>query len=122
VPTGSKLVVLVGGGNDRSAALLPLATAVNRTIGAVRQRAPHARIVVVGPVSPGRAGPPSGVLQVRATLRAAAAATASVHFVDPIAGHWLSSPSAVTSSGRLTPAGKQELARRLTAALAPYVP
>jgi hypothetical protein len=61
------------------------------------------------------------VLQVRATLRAAAASTARVHFVDPIAGHWLASPSTVTPGGRLTEAGKQELARRLAGALAPYV-
>jgi hypothetical protein len=119
VPSSSAVVALFGGNTDRSASLPALATAAARTVAAVHKQAPSAEIVIVGPLSPGPGSPLQDLITVRNTLRAAAA-TASVHWVDPIARHWLASSSAVTSGGKLTKAGKQELTRKLTAALAPY--
>jgi hypothetical protein len=121
VPSGAAVVALVGGAQDRAATLPSLATAAVRTIRAVQEQAPSAEIVIVGPVSPGRASPSPGLSRVRDILAAAAAIT-SVHWVDPLAGRWLASPSTVSSNGRLTDAGKRELTRRLVAALAPFTP
>ncbi|MGY1609586.1 SGNH/GDSL hydrolase family protein [Geodermatophilus sp. SYSU D00700] len=81
------LVVLFGSRFDASGISDQVSAAAEESIATVRDEAPDAALVVIGPVWPG-GDPPAGVRNNRDVVRAAAEA-ASVPFVDPLTEGWL---------------------------------
>jgi lysophospholipase L1-like esterase len=101
-----QLVVLFGSRNDEYAAIPPnsafaLTAAVQDTMAKVRERAPNAKILVIGPPWTAWADddPTPAILLVRDTLKAQAEAAGAV-FVDPIADQWfVDRPDLIGSDG-----------------------
>jgi lysophospholipase L1-like esterase len=81
------LVILVGSRFDAAGIADRVSVAAQQAISAVRDRAPDAALVVIGPAWPDAASP-AGVRNNRDVIRAAAQA-ASAPFVDPLNGGWL---------------------------------
>jgi lysophospholipase L1-like esterase len=106
VGTNDRLVVLFGARNDAFAVVPPssafrLVTAVVRTLTTVKEKAPNAKVLVVGPAWTAWADvePTPAVLLVRDTLQAQAEAAGAV-FVDPIAEEWfVDRPDLIGSDG-----------------------
>lgn len=115
VSATSRVVVFIGGLNDRTSSSLALIKAATAAYADARTAAPDARIVVVGPIWP-TATPPADVTQERTTLRSAAK-VAGATWVDPISGGWLQSPDRWTSAGVPSAAGQRELGSRMTTVL-----
>ena len=84
--TEADLVVLFGSRFDAAGIADRVGGAAQQAISSIRDRAPDATLVVIGPAWPG-AAPPAGVRNNRDVLRAAAEA-ASVPFADPLRGEW----------------------------------
>jgi lysophospholipase L1-like esterase len=107
---GVDVVVLSGSRFDAAGISDRVSTAAQEAIGAVREKAPDADLVVIGPLWPG-GGPPAGVRNNRDVIRSAAEA-ASVRFVDPLADGWLTDGDGLVAGDdvHLTAAGQEELA------------
>lgn len=109
----SDLVVVFGGANDQGVQTSRVSDSAINTVIAIREAAPRATVVLVGPVHASRDLPPA-LATVRNTLRSVAAAQ-KVQFVDPIAGRWVDGRAGVFRSDNvsLTPAGQQLVADRI---------
>lgn len=104
------VVVLSGSRFDAAGISDQVSAAAQEAITAVREQAPDAGLVVIGPVWPG-GGPPAGVRNNRDVIRSTAAA-ASVRFVDPLTDGWLVEDEGLVGEDavHLTKAGQAALA------------
>lgn len=121
VPADSDVVVFFGSRNDAEGYDATYAGAV-AAYEALRQVAPEAQIVAVGPPWVDDA-PLPWVIEARDAVRDAAA-SASVTFVDPIAEGWLLGPDGLIGADETHPtdAGHAVLAERMTQALTATTP
>lgn len=109
----TNLVILVGGGNDKYS-VPALHDAVIATLDRVQLIAPHAGVLVVGPIWC-RPGPPdNSILPVHSVIRRATD-EAGIPFIDPIVEHWFAGRDDLVSPGdfHLNNAGHQVIAKRL---------
>ena len=111
--TGVDVVILFGSRFDAPGIADQVGTTARDVFAAIRQEAPEATLLVIGPAWPD-AVPPAGVRNNRDVIEAAAQA-ASVPFVDPLRQGWLSrAPDAIGEDGiHLTDAGHTLLADRI---------
>lgn len=107
------VVVLFGSRFDGAGIADKVSVAAGVAIGEIREKAPQAQLVVIGPDWPD-AAPPAGVRNNRAVIRSAAE-TAGALFVDPIADGWLTdAPDLLGPDGEhLTAAADTYLADRI---------
>lgn len=94
VPTGSAAVVLVTGTEEAGVSRLQVLAAATAALSAAAARAPHARLIVVGPVADGTSDA-SSVETLRTDLRSAAG-IAGATYVEPVVG--ASAPDALSST------------------------
>jgi lysophospholipase L1-like esterase len=87
-----------------------VSAAAREAIATIRNGAPDAAVVVIGPLWPD-GSPPAGVRNNRDVIRAAAE-TAAVPFVDPLAEGWLTDGTGLVGEDdvHLTDAGQAVLA------------
>ena len=118
IPEDAQVVVFMGGSNDAGVSSAALAHAATTAFSAVNERAPNARIVVIGPVAAG----PATYDELFTVTRAleASAAVAHARWVDPIAADWLPDSSSV-ALGALSAADERALASRAQALLDPLI-
>ena len=119
------LVIIFGGSGDAPEQPESVEAAVSETFLLVRNASPHAKLIVVGPASPG-ADPAPGVIRVRDIIRDETV-KAGATFVDPIADKWfVRDPTLIRENGSPTDAGHAYIAERLLpvmqGVLAPVVP
>ncbi len=110
----TSLAVFVGGAADRGRARTTISKAATTAYADVKEIAPQARVVVVGPVWP-TADPPADVLAVRDALRTAAG-VADATWVDPIGSRWLAGSSSQwdAETNQPTAAGQRQLGVLMT--------
>ncbi|WP_170215058.1 SGNH/GDSL hydrolase family protein [Mycolicibacterium phocaicum] len=108
-----KVVVIFGGMNDTGEPINEVSIAVRQAFELVHERAPRARLVVIGPVWPGR-NPERAVLAVRDVIRAHALNAGAV-FVDPIQEGWFTNRPDLIGADHIHPtdAGAVYLAERI---------
>ncbi|KWX26179.1 hypothetical protein AFM11_02825 [Mycolicibacterium wolinskyi] len=108
-----QLVVFWGTRNDRGTDPDVLAAAVHEALQQSIQRAPHARLLVIGPVWPS-APAPQEIVQVRDVV-CEQARRAGATFVDPLEQGWLvSRPDLIQADGvHPNDAGQQVLADKI---------
>ena len=111
--TDVDLVVLFGSRFDAAGIADRVGVGAQQAISSVRDRAPDATLVVLGPAWPG-AAPPAVVRNNRDVIRAAAEA-ASVSFVDPLREGWLTGARGLVGADgvHLTDEGHVHLADRI---------
>lgn len=112
-------VVIVGGGiNDRTYPVAGVGAAAGKLYAELHAKLPKAKIIAVGPITPGGPGGYGNVEAVRDVLKAAAESH-DVAFIDPIAEDWMPTKEGVTDSTKFHPNAKGQtlLAGKLTAAL-----
>jgi lysophospholipase L1-like esterase len=104
------LVVLFGSRFDASGISDQVSAAAEDALTTVRDEAPDAAVLVIGPLWPGGA-PPAGVRNNRDVIRAAADA-AAVPFVDPLNERWLTGGTGLVGGDdvHLTDRGQAALA------------
>ncbi|NEM05947.1 SGNH/GDSL hydrolase family protein [Geodermatophilus normandii] len=104
------LVVLSGSRFDASGIADRVSASAQEAIDTVRDGAPEATLIVIGPVWPG-GSPPAGVRNNRDVIRAAAEA-ADVSFVDPLTEGWLAEGTGLVGEDdvHLTDEGQAALA------------
>jgi lysophospholipase L1-like esterase len=114
----SDLVVFFGSPNDGPAPPDVLAAAVRDDFAKAKAYAPHAKILVIGPLSP-VPDPPVEVWRVRDVVRDQALAVGAV-FVDPLAEHWFAdAPQLIGADGtHPTNDGHKYLAQRIAPVIA----
>jgi lysophospholipase L1-like esterase len=95
------LVVIFGGLNDLEVSPETESKAVEQTLSDLRNRAPTAKVVVIGPAWPNADAPPE-LLAVRDTLRDNAAQI-NATFVDPIADRWFVDDPALIGADKVHP-------------------
>jgi lysophospholipase L1-like esterase len=107
------LVVFFGSRNDESVDPGLMAEKARNTLDLARQRAPAARLLVIGPPWP-TADVPGPMLLIRDILGAAAGAAGAM-FIDPIAEHWfVGRPDLIGPDGvHPNDAGHQYMADRI---------
>ncbi|AGB21765.1 hypothetical protein Mycsm_01353 [Mycobacterium sp. JS623] len=112
------LVVLFGGAHDITA-VESLGAEVTATVGTIREIAPAAKIIMVGPIWV-RPEPPSVPMLALDDALAAAAADNGVEFISPIKEDWFTNhPEYMAPDGNhVTNAGHQAIAARLADRLA----
>lgn len=86
VGANDDLVVIFGSRNDSQIAPEKLAVDVRKTLASVKQLAPRARILMVGPVWPNPT--PTLAVQGNRDVLAAAAKEFGATFIDPVGDHW----------------------------------
>jgi lysophospholipase L1-like esterase len=118
VGIASDLVVFFGSANDGPAPLDALTAAVHDDFAKAKAYAPHAKLLVIGPVWP-FPNPPDQILRVRDIVRDQALAAGAV-FVDPLAEHWFAdAPQLIGTDGtHPTDDGHKYLAQRIAPAIA----
>jgi lysophospholipase L1-like esterase len=118
VGIASDLVVFFGGRNDGPAPPDVLAAAVHDDFAKAKSYAPHAKLLVIGPLWPAP-GPPVEILRVRDIVRDQALAVGAV-FVDPLAEHWFAdAPQLIGADGiHPTNEGHKYLAQRIAPVIA----
>jgi lysophospholipase L1-like esterase len=111
--TEADLVVLFGSRFDAAGIADRVGGAAQQAISSIRDRAPDATLVIIGPAWPG-AAPPAGVRNNRDVIRAAAEA-ASVTFVDPLDEGWLTGARGLIGADGVHPTdeGQVHLADRI---------
>jgi lysophospholipase L1-like esterase len=111
--TEADLVVMFGSRFDAAGIADRVGVAAQQAISSIRDRAPDATLVVIGPAWPG-APPPAGVRNNRDVIRAAAEA-ASVPFVDPLREGWLTDARGLVGGDGVHPTdeGRVHLADRI---------
>ena len=120
IPPTATIVVFFGGARDARDQPAVLAASATEAMAEASQRAPGARIVVVGPV-PSRPGQDAELAPVRSVLRTAAQ-TARATWIDPVQEKWMDSAS-LWAGGAPSPsaAGNERLEQRMSAALTPLL-
>jgi len=115
---GERVVVFFGSRNDYNQSVSQINAGIQDAFRAVKQIAPAARLLVIGPPWV-TATPPPGVLQARDILRTRTE-EAGETFVDPIAEGWLlDSPGLIGSDGvHPTDAGHVYLADKIAPLIA----
>ncbi|MBW4042746.1 MAG: hypothetical protein HIU86_11600 [Acidobacteria bacterium] len=116
VPSNAAAVVFFGGAADSNISALSLATAATDAYAAASKQAPHAKLIVVGPViSEGVSA--VDLTAIRTALRSAAG-IAKATWIDPIDSNWLSGAQQVASSpNALTAADEKTIAAKMAAAV-----
>lgn len=113
-PANADVVVFFGGAADSQVSALSVAKAVTDAISAAKQRAPEAKVVVVGPAFSGGLSP-ADLTTLRNTERNAAS-IAKVTWVDPIEEKWLStSARSAESASALSASDEKALATKMQA-------
>ena len=120
VPASADVVLFFGGAADADVSALSLAKAATTAIAAATERAPEARIVVIGPAF--AAGASSADLsRIANTLRSAASIT-NAGWVDPIDAEWLRADVRdASSASSLTEADERTIAAKMGAVVAKAV-
>lgn len=113
VNSDTNLVILVGGGNDKYS-VPALHDAVIATLDRVRVIAPHAGVLIVGPIWC-RPGPPDNSILPAHNVIRRAADESGIRFIDPIGEDWFAGRDDLVSPGNfhLNDAGHQFIAKRL---------
>lgn len=114
VPAESETVIVFGSLNDQTLPADAVGAAAADTYRKVRERAPGARLIVVGPQWP-NAQRPADLLAVRAAVRSAAVA-AGATFIDPLAEGWFDNrPDLIGPDGwHPNNAGHEHITNRIT--------
>lgn len=116
VPLGADVVMFFGGVADASEDPVDVAKALETAVDVARERAPAARIVIVGPVMQGGADEIE-FSRLRSTLQSGAAASRATS-VDPYAAEWLQLPGRRSAStDDLTVADERSIATSARALL-----
>jgi lysophospholipase L1-like esterase len=111
--TTPDLILVVGSRNDKDEPE-KIRGAATTLFADLKQKAPQAQVVVIGPIWDSTA-PPAGVLRANAETRAAAEA-AGLPFVDALPLGWLNDSALIQPDGvHPTDAGQQVLADRIDA-------
>jgi len=118
VGKNNKLVVLFGSSKDQTTSVDNLTSAIQRTVAKVRQAAPKARILMIGPAWV-RPDPSAELLRARDVTRAQAE-VAGADFVDPLADKWFADrPHLIGTSGQYpNDAGHVLMAEKLAPVIA----
>lgn len=118
VGKNNKLVVLFGSSKDQTTPVDNLTDAIQRTVAKVRQAAPKARILMVGPAWV-RPDPSPELLRARDVTRAQAAAVGA-DFIDPLADQWFADrPDLIGTNGQYpNDAGHVVMAEKLAPIIA----
>jgi hypothetical protein len=111
VPSDAKVVIFFGGAADSNIASLSLAKAATDAFAAAKERAPHAKILVVGPAIASGVGS-TDLSAIRNTLRSAAAVVKAT-WVDPMDKKWLPAAKQTAAPADLTVSDEKALASRM---------
>lgn len=117
ISADDEVVVMFGGTNDVGLPVAELEAAARRAMQTVRERAPQATLIVVGPVWPGPQ-PSDGARATDDTLRRVAL-SAGATFVDAIGEAWLADTPELIGADAVHPndGGHRYLADRLSAVI-----
>ena len=111
------LVVLQGSSNDQRYTAPEVEANLTKTLRLVRERYPHAQVLMLGPTTP-YGSPSSTLVRVNDQLKAAAVSCGAV-FVDPIAERWFvrgdGTWAANPDNGHPSNAGHERIASRFVA-------